>query len=295
MESARLSLRAPLERGRLGLIGLLLGLALLAWLITDTRMQGMDAGPGTDLGGLGFYLSAWVVMMAAMMFPSIVPMVTVYAGLQNRRREVGKSAPSGAVAFFVSGYLLVWTAAGLIAFGLFELGQAASSDVLSWDRGGPYLAGGVILVAAVYQLMPLKDACLARCRDPLGFVIGNWRDGRIGALRLGTLHGAWCVGCCWALMAVLFALGVMSVGWMILVAALIAIEKLLPWKAVANHGIAVFLVFLGLAVAFAPRDIPGLVAPNSPAAMRAMDSMGHQPGPKGQQPGSMGTKKNMER
>jgi predicted metal-binding membrane protein len=278
MESARLPLRAPLERSRLGLIGLLLGLAVVAWLLTDSRMQGMDAGPGTDLGGLGFYVSAWVVMMAAMMFPSIMPMVTVYAGLQDRRRQAGKSAPSGAIALFVAGYLLVWTAAGLIAFALFELGQAASVDALSWERGGPYLAGGVILAAAVYQLTPLKDACLTRCRGPLSFVIENWSDGRAGALRMGILHGGWCVGCCWALMAVLFALGVMSIGWMIFVAALIAIEKLLPWKALANHGIAACLVVLGLAVAFVPAEVPGLVLPDSSTAMRAMKSMEAAPG-----------------
>ena len=263
---ARLS---PL-RGQLVLIGLLLALALGGWLFTDSRMAGMDAGPGTDLGGLGFFVTVWVVMMAAMMFPSIWPMVGVYASLQDRRRAVGKPAPAGATALFVAGYLAAWTAAGLIAYALFEVLRSLSIDAFSWDRGGRFVAGGVILVAAVYQLTPLKYACLRRCRGPLGFLIESWHDGRLGALRMGVAHGAWCLGCCWALMAALFALGVMSVGWMILVAALIAIEKLIPWPWLATRGVAILLLVLGIAVATTPADVPGLTIPGSPGAAMSM-------------------------
>jgi predicted metal-binding membrane protein len=135
-------------------------------------------------------------------------------------------------------------------------------------------AGGVILAAALYQLTPLKDACLSRCRSPLDFLTERWRDGVGGALRLGLEHRAWCVGCCWALMAALFALGVMSVAWMALIVALIAAEKLLPWKAAANRGIAVLLVILGLAVALVPERVPGLAISDSPGAMQAMEAMG---------------------
>jgi hypothetical protein len=106
------------------------------------------------------------------------------------------------------------------------------------------------------------------------FIMQHWRPGRVGALRLGVLHGGWCVGCCWMLMAALFALGVMSLGWMAFIAALIAIEKLLPWKALANRGIAVLLFALGLSVAFTPSDVPGLTLPDSPEARQAMESMG---------------------
>jgi predicted metal-binding membrane protein len=131
----------------------------------------------------------------------------------------------------------------------------------------------VILAAAVYQLTPLKDVCLRKCRSPLIFLLTAWRHGRLGALRMGIEHGGWCVGCCWALMAALFALGVMSVGWMVFVAALIAAEKLLPWKALANRGIALLLVVLGLAVAIAPEDVPGLTLPDSAEAAKAMGAM----------------------
>ncbi len=261
------------ERSQWVLIAALIVLAFVGWTITDERMRNMDAGPGTDLGTLGFYLTAWVVMMAAMMFPSIWPMVVVYSRVQRGKRAHDQGASVGATPLFVCGYLVTWTAAGLVGFVVFDAARVLSIDSLSWDRGGPYLAGGVIIAAAAYQLTPLKDVCLSKCRHPLMFVLHSWHPGRLGALRMGIEHGAWCVGCCWALMAALFALGVMSVGWMVFIAALIAIEKLLPWKQVANRGIAVVLVALGLAVAFMPEDVPGLTLPDSPEAARAMESM----------------------
>jgi predicted metal-binding membrane protein len=266
--------RTTADRSRLALIGALFVLAIIGWTVTDERMHGMDAGPGTDLGTFGFYITAWVVMMAAMMFPSIWPMVVIYARVQRGKQERRQDVPVGATTLFVCGYLVTWTAAGLVGFAVFEAARSLSIDALSWDRGGPYLAGGVIVAAAVYQLTPLKDVCLSKCRSPLMFVLTSWQPGRLGALRMGIEHGAWCVGCCWALMAALFALGVMSVGWMVFIAALIALEKLLPWKEVANRSIAVLLLVLGLTVAFAPEDVPGLTLPDSPEAMRAMESMG---------------------
>lgn len=264
--------RSAQLRGQLGLIGLLLALALAGWLFTDSRMEGMDAGPGTDLGGLGFYVASWVTAMAAMMFPSIWPMVSVFARLQRRRREAGRTAPAGATALFVAGYLLTWTAAGLAAYGLFAATRSLSIDALSWDQAGRYVAGGVIVAAAVYQLTPLKYACLRRCRGPLTFLIESWREGSIGALRMGVAHGAWCLGCCWVLMAALFALGVMSVGWMVLIAALIALEKLAPWQWLATRGVAIVLVALGIAVSAAPAQVPGLTIPGSPGSAMDMQS-----------------------
>src|SRR5438093_2682518 len=178
-------------------------------------MAGMDAGPGTDPCSLGFYVGAWVVMMAAMMFPSIAPMVLVYNKIHTRRRELGKEVAPGATAVFVGGYLISWTIFGLAAYAVFDTIHSLSIDALSWDRGGKYLAGIVIASAALYQLTPAKNACLKKCRGPLDFVLGGWRDGYVGALRLGLSHGAWCVGCCWSLMVGLFALRVMTLGWML--------------------------------------------------------------------------------
>ncbi len=263
-----------------GLLTSLLAAAILAWILTRQRMLGMDAGPGTDPGSLGFYVVSWLVMMSAMMFPSIAPMVLTFAFVQRRRRARG--AVEGAVSswLFVAGYLVTWTLFGLLAYGLFVGVRSLSIGAFSWHRDGRYLAGAVLLAAAVYQLTPAKDACLRRCRGPLDFIMTQWRDGAWGALRMGVVHGTWCVGCCWALMAALFALGLMSIPWMIVIAGMIALEKLLPWKAIANRTIALALALFALGVALAPASVPGLTVPGSKAAQRAMQSMhGMKPAP----------------
>jgi len=244
------------------LLGALLALALVAWLVTDDRMGGMDSTPGMDLGGLGFYVTVWVAMMAAMMFPSVAPTVLMYDRLREGHRSRGKGAAADATALFVVGYLFVWTMAGLAAYGLFELVSAIDPAFLAWDEAGRYVTGGVIVAAAVYQFTPLKHACLVKCRSPMMFLAERWRHGRAGALELGTRHGAWCLGCCWALMAALFAVGVMSLGWMALIAAFIAGEKLLPWPAAARRTVALLLLLLGLGVAFTPADVPGFAEPS---------------------------------
>jgi predicted metal-binding membrane protein len=274
MESATVRRIPPLTGLiQLGLIGILVALAAVAWAITADQMAGMDTGPGTDPGTLGFFIGVWTVMMAAMMFPSIAPMVLMHVRIQDGRRARRQPVAIGATALFVGGYLLAWVAAGLAGYGIYQLGEAATGDVFSWENGGPYLAGGIVIAAAAYQLTPLKDICLRHCRSPLMFLMQHWRSGRLGGLRMGVIHGGWCIGCCWALIAALFALGVMSLGWMALIAALIAVEKLLPWKALANRGVAVLLLVLGLALAFTPARVPGLTLPGSPEATPAMQSM----------------------
>lgn len=278
MEAAAVR-RTPALSGlvRYGLIAALLALAAVGWLVTDERMTAMDMGPGTDPGTFWFWVSSWVVMMAAMMFPSIAPVVLMHRRIQVGKRERGQAAGAGTTALFVAGYLLTWSTAGIVGYAVIWAGHEWSPGFLDWDGAGPYVAGGAILVAGLYQLTSFKDVCLTKCRSPFEFLLAAWRPGRAGALRMGVEHGAWCVGCCWALMVVLLALGVMSVGWMIFIAALIAFEKLLPWKDVANRSIAVLLVVLGLGVALAAEDVPGLTVP-SEAAGPAMQ-MEPQSGP----------------
>ena len=264
MEAARFSARsaaARLDRAQLALLGTLLALAAVAWLVTSDRMAGMDSMPGAELGGLGFYVTVWVVMMAAMMFPSVAPTVLMYDRLRAGHYARGKGAPREGTALFVAGYLLVWTAAGVAAYGLFALVRAIDPPWLAWDEAGRYVTGGVIVAAAIYQVTPLKQACLIKCRSPMMFLAERWRHGRAGGLELGIRHGAWCLGCCWALMAALFAVGVMSLGWMAVIAALIAGEKLLPHPIAARRGVAVLLLALGLGVAFFPAQVPGFNAP----------------------------------
>jgi len=243
-------------RARLGLVALLIALAALAWWLTVDRMRGMDEGPGTDLGTLGWFLGVWVVMMAAMMFPSVSPTVALYSRMTRQRAPLGP-------LFFTSGYLLTWSAAGLLAFGISGLGGSLLGDEIAWDRAGRWITGAILVVAALYELTPLKDVCLGKCRSPLGFLVSSWRDGLSGALQMGMRHGAWCVGCCWALMAALFALGVMSIAWMAFVAALIAAEKTLPWRRTVTYGTAAILLLLGVLVVAAPDLIPGLTVPGN--------------------------------
>ena len=157
---------------------------------------------------------------------------------------------------------MLWAAAGLAGYAVLKLGRDLDGGLLAWDRAGRWAAVGVLAVAALYEFTPLKEACLRRCRGPLGFLIAEWREGRGGALRMGLAHGAWCVGCCWALMAALFALGAMSLAWMIVVALLIAVEKMLPWRAVATAGVAAVLAGLAIGVAVAPGHVPGLTLPS---------------------------------
>jgi predicted metal-binding membrane protein len=248
---------------RVGVVGSLLLVAAGAWAVTGDRMGGMDGGPGTELGGVGWFAVVWVTMMAAMMLPSIAPVVLAQA-----------RARLGATPAFVAGYLLMWGAVGVLGYALIEGVRSLELGFLAWDEGGPYVAGGAILGAAIYELSPLKNRNLRRCRNPGGFVSEHWRPGPLGALRMGIEHGRVCVASSWALMATLFALGVMSVGWMVVVAALIAAEKLLPWRTAATRGIAVLLAVLGIALAFAPNDLPGLTIPDSSNAAPAMEKMG---------------------
>jgi predicted metal-binding membrane protein len=264
LEAAQVQGRATssrLDRAQLGLLGALLVLALLAWFVTDNRMGEMDSTPGMALGSLGFFVTVWVVMMAAMMFPSVAPTVLMYDRLREGHRARGRGAAPDATALFVAGYLLVWTLAGLGAYAVFELVRVIDPPFLAWDEAGRYVTAGVIVAAAIYQVTPLKHACLVKCRSPMMFLAERWRHGRGGGLELGARHGAWCLGCCWALMAALFAVGVMSLGWMALIAAFIAAEKLLPWPVVARRTVTVLLLFLGLGIAIAPADVPGFAEP----------------------------------
>jgi predicted metal-binding membrane protein len=241
-------------RARLGLVALLFGLAAVGWWWTVDRMQGMDNGPWTDPGTLGWFLGIWVVMMAAMMFPSVAPTVALYS------RMTGERSPLLPL-LFAAGYLVVWAGAGVLAFAIAVSGGRIGGDALAWDRAGRWVAGATILVAAVYQLTPLKDVCLGKCRSPLGFLLGSWRAGRAGALRMGVENGAWCLGCCWALMASLFALGVMSIAWMAFVAGLIAAEKTFPWRRVSTYATAALLLALAVLLLAAPEAVPALMTP----------------------------------
>jgi predicted metal-binding membrane protein len=255
VKSAGVSRIDPREAG---LVGILLVLAAVSWAVMSAQMNGMDMGRWTDPGPLGLFATTWVVMLAAMMFPSVAPMVVAYDVIHHRRRELGRYAPPGCTGVFVAGYLLTWTVFGVVAYALYAAAATLFPGALGQDQGGRYVAAGVILLAAAYQLTPAKNVALMKCRTPMDFVIHHLRYGYRGALRMGMVHGAWCVACCWALMVALFALGVMSVGWMALIGASIALEKMLPWKRLANRGVAAALAAIAFGIALAPGAMPGM-------------------------------------
>jgi predicted metal-binding membrane protein len=214
---------------------LLLGTAAVAWAVTAERMQGMDEGPGTHLGGLGWYLGIWVTMMAAMMLPTAVPAAA----------RLARALPT---LSFAVGYLAVWTVYGLLAYALFRLVTSLDIGWLAWDEAGPYLAGGVLAAAGLYELTPVKHRFLARCRAP----------GEASGVR----YGIECVGCCFGLMAALFALGVMSLTWMVVVAGVIFAEKVLPRGMHLARVVGFALIVLGIWVAVSPGSVPGLTDPS---------------------------------
>ena len=221
----------------------LLAVAALAWILTARASDGM-AGAGT-------YLLSWLVMMVAMMLPAAAPVVALYA-LAARRGVVA------AVPVFVAGYLCVWAVTGVPAL---LVSQAVSQPLMDGDPWVGRVVGATLLTAAVYQLTPLKDACLRRCRSPLSFYLtrsgGLSRPGR--ALVAGAQHGLHCLGCCWALMAVLVVLGGMQLGWALALALLISAEKLLPGARRVGRVVAASAATLGAGLLLAPTLLVHLV------------------------------------
>jgi predicted metal-binding membrane protein len=245
---------------RLGVPAVLFALASVGWwwsvrMAGDMRasgsaMTGMDSMSGDHVLSLGAFLLAWLAMMSAMMFPAVSPVVRLYA----RAAAAGRVAP---VPAFVAGYIAVWTALGVPGY----VGWRMLMDPIAEGRAwAGRLAGVVLLVAAVWQLTPLKSVCLRHCRSPLSFFL---RFGRsvtrpLGALRMGARHGLYCLGCCWALMAVLVAMGTMSVGWMAGLALLILLEKNAPPGERIARAAAVVFVILGAALVVHPSTLTAL-------------------------------------
>ena len=251
-------------RAQWGIVAVLFALAAIGWWWTAGQMRGMDNRPWVSLGTFGWFLGVWVVMMAAMMFPSVSPTVALYAAMSRSRSQA---------AAFTAGYLVTWAGAGVVAFLIGLTASHLAHGALAWDDAGQTIAGVTLLAAAGYELTPLKDVCLGKCRTPLGTLLGSWRAGWAGAFRMGLRNGAWCLGCCWALMASLFALGVMSVTWMAVVAGMITIEKMLPWRRSATYGTTIVLVVLGVLLLVAPGALPGLDVPG-PSPMPSMAPSG---------------------
>ena len=246
-----MSLETLARRDRLVTALGLVGLGGLAWLHVAHMALGMDRG-----AGVGVPLSAawsprevaltfvmWVVMMAAMMVPAAGPMILAFATI-NRRQAPG-AGPPVPTGIFLVGYLAVWAGFSLVAtLGQWALTWAALLSPVTLSVT-PVVGSLLLLAAGGYQFTPLKARCLARCQSPIGFILSEWREGPRGALVMGLRHGAFCVGCCWVLMALLFAAGVMNLFWIAAIAALVLLEKLSPAPRAMSWGAGALLLAWG--------------------------------------------------
>ena len=229
------------KRDRLIVVAALAGLALLAWgyMAVEARamyhtgicrcagmkMSGPDTGAWNTATLIPLFLM-WAEMMVAMMIPSAAPMILTFALVQRNRRE--SERPFVPTGIFLLGYLLVWTAfSALAAIAQWMLHARALLSPMMVNTS-PLLGGIILIVAGIYQWTPLKNACLTHCRSPLSFLMTGWREGKSGALAMGLKHGAYCTGCCWFLMSLLFVAGVMNLWWIGLIAVFVLAEKIVP-------------------------------------------------------------------
>jgi predicted metal-binding membrane protein len=248
----------PLSVQRNIILGLLLALAAAAWAVlvwqsadadTDMTMASSTMGLRAPL-----FLTIWVIMMVAMMFPTAAPMILIFHKVQSGKRQRGGAFVSTWV--FVAAYILVWTLAGVAAYAGAVAAEAIAARAALSPATAARIGGTVLVAAGIYQLTPLKDLCLSKCRTPISFIMTSWRDGAAGALRMGLLHGAYCLGCCWLLFVILFPLGIMNIAAMVIITLVIFAEKTLPWGRLAPRAAAVALVLYGALVITTPEVLP---------------------------------------
>ncbi len=245
-----------LRRQRNVVLTSLLVLAAICWVVV-WRQSGMAPGMGLTMGwALPFFLVAWVAMMIAMMFPTAAPMILMFTTVSAGKRE--RAEPFVPTWVFVSGYLVVW-----IAFGIAAYAAAAAASQLAMQSpwlmdNAPRFGGAILFLGGLYQLTPLKNLCLTKCRSPLSFLLTSWREGPAGAFQMGLRHGAYCLGCCWLLFAILFPLGIMNVAAMIALTVLIFAEKSLQWgPAIARVAGVAFMAY-GTIVVGTAHGLPGM-------------------------------------
>ncbi len=248
------ALEATLRNDRLFVLGGLIAASLLAWVYTVKLARELPHLPAAHIGAartlpwnpgdLGLLFLMWTVMMTAMMVPTAAPMVLAFAKI--KRKQGPDLAPMWPVVAFVLGYVVVWTVfSGLATIVEWRLHVATLVDV-DGAAASPLFGGVLLFTAGVFQWTPLKQACLRHCRSPLAFFMTSWRDGWRGALAMGLEHGIYCVGCCWALMALMFVAGVMNLLWLAVIAAFVLLEKVVPSVRLVSNTAGVLLTVWGL-------------------------------------------------
>lgn len=243
------------RRDFLAITGSLAGVIALAWIYlvaiaTDMSMPGMSgmgAIPVWDASYFVMMFLMWAIMMVGMMLPSVIPTVLIYAAVARKSQKQGM--PAAPTAAFVSGYLLLWVLFSLVAtgaqWGLDELALLSPKMVSSSSQ----LTAALLIVAGIYQWLPIKNRCLTQCQSPVEFISRHWVTGTTGALRMGIAHGAFCLGCCWALMLLLFVGGVMNLIWIAVLGLFVLLEKVLPFGGVTGRSVGVLMILGGVVVA----------------------------------------------
>jgi predicted metal-binding membrane protein len=248
------SLEAILRRDRAVVGAGVAGISALAWVyLLRLGTADMDASMAMpDMRGWGpvdalLLLAMWVVMMVATMLPAASPMILMFTTVNGRRTAEGRAVAR--TGLFVLGYVVVWSGysvlAALVQWALHARALLSPAMMAS----SPYFGGGLLVAAGIFQWTPLKRACLRACRSPLSFLMTEWREGAAGALVMGLRHGAYCVGCCWALMALLFVAGVMNLAWVAAIAVFVLVEKVVPGGEGLGRVAGLLLIAAGLMVA----------------------------------------------
>ncbi|HZP26582.1 MAG TPA: DUF2182 domain-containing protein [Dehalococcoidia bacterium] len=248
----------PLARERNLILGGLLLLAAAGWAILIWQSRTMNDEMGLTMGlGAPVFIAIWVVMMIAMMFPTAAPMILTFARVQANR--AGRGQEIVPTWLFTLAYLVLWTGAGILAYAIAVLGDRGADHWMWLMDHAAEIGGVVLIVAGAYQLTPLKNVCLSKCRTPTSYILSGWREGHLGALRMGLEHGAYCLGCCWLLFAILFPLGMMNVIALALITLLVFAEKSLAIGPALGKAAALGLIAYGIVVIVHPDALPTMM------------------------------------
>lgn len=251
------------------ILAALVALAAGAWLLLFWQWRIGDGDMSLTMGmGAPLFLAIWILMMVAMMFPTASPMILMFNRVQAQKQARGQRYVPASL--FTGAYLALWIAFGVTAYAAAVGGERIAHESSWLMDNAARIGGGVLIAAGIYQLSPLKRACLSKCRSPLSFVMHSWRDGRLGAVRMGFEHGMYCVGCCWLLFVILFPLGVMNVAIMALITLLIFAEKSAPFGRQVAAVAAVALIAYGALVLALPDTLPTMIDMDSNASMDEM-------------------------
>jgi predicted metal-binding membrane protein len=262
------------------ILGVLLALAVTAWVLLSWQGGGSDMDMAMASPTMGMraplFLMIWVVMMVAMMFPTAAPMILTFHKIQATKRQRGEAFVATWV--FVAAYMLVWMLSGVAAYAGALAAEAIATRAVLSPAAAARIGGAVLVIAGLYQLTPFKDLCLSKCRTPISFIMTSWRDGVAGALRMGLLHGGYCLGCCWLLFVILFPLGIMNIAAMAVITLVVFAEKTLPWGRPVARGTAAALVAYGVVVLAVPKVLPTFMADSGvvttdPAILMDMQNM----------------------